>query len=353
MLPPEVVRATVAPLLGHLDPDYLRIMEETQGLLRQVFQTANETTLVLPATGGAGMEAALDNFLEPGDTAIVCVAGFFGGRLAELAHRTGATVVRVEAPWGKIVDPAAVEKALKAQAKVKLVALVHGETSTGVAQPLADIVRLAHEHDALLVVDTVASLGGVDVPVDALGIDVCYSGSQKCLSAPPGLAPITANDRAMHIARTRKTPVHSWYLDLTLHEKYWGAEHLYHHTGPALMMYAMREALRLTLEEGLPERFARHKMVSDALVAGLEDLGFRLFSDPAHRLPTLTAVLLPEGLDDSTARRRLLYEFGIEVGGGLGPYRGKMWRIGTMGYSARMNNVMLLLEAISRILRGA
>lgn len=350
-MPPDVARAMMAPLVGHLDPQLFRLLDETAALLRLVFQTQNRMTLTLPATGMGGMEAMLLNLLEPGDTVIIGVAGFFADRMTNIAGRIGAKVVRVEAEWGQPVPAEAIQAALKANPGTKLVALVHGETSTGLEQPIKEIADLAHAAGALLLVDAVASLGGVNLPVDEWGIDACYTGSQKCLSAPPGMAPITLNDRAMAVIRQRRTPIPSFYFDLTLLERYWGSERLYHHTTPAHFIYAMHEACRLVVEEGLSARFARHKAMSDRLVAGLAELDLSLFTNPAHKLATLTAVLLPPGLDDVAIRRRLLNEYNIEIGGGLGAYKGRMWRIGLMGYSARQANVDLLLAALREILK--
>jgi len=350
-MPPDVVRAMMAPVIGHLDPQLFRLLDETAALLRLIFQTQNRMTLTLPATGMGGMEAMLLNLLQPGDTVIIGVAGFFADRMTNIAGRIGAKVIRVEAEWGQPVPAEAIQAALKANPGTRLVALVHGETSTGLEQPIKEIATLAHAAGALLLVDAVASLGGVNIPVDEWGIDACYTGSQKCLSAPPGMAPITLNDRAMTVVRQRRTPLPSFYFDLTLLERYWGSERLYHHTTPVHFIYAMHEACRLVVEEGLAARFARHKALSDRLVAGLAALDLPLFTNPAHKLPSLTAVLLPPGLDDAAIRRRLLNEYNIEIGGGLGPYKGKMWRIGLMGYSARQANVDLVLAALREILR--
>lgn len=349
-LPPAVVEALIAPLTGHKDPAYLRVMDETADLLRQVFCTQNTVTLALPGTGGAGMEACLVNLLEPGDRVIIGMNGLFGERMVEIARRINAEVVPLEAPWGQIIEPDAVRRAL-AQKPTKLVALVHGETSTGILQPIAEIARLAHEHGALIAVDTVATLGGIEVPCDAWGVDLCYSGSQKCLSAPPGAAPVTVSERGMAAIRGRRVPVASWYMDLSLHERYWQGERIYHHTAPVLTMYALREACRLAVEEGLPARWARHERLFAGLVAGLEALGLELFAAPAHRLPTVAAIKVPDGVNDARVRGILLDEYGIEIAGGLGAYAGRMWRIGIMGYSASRANVLLVLAALEQALR--
>ncbi len=349
-LPPAVLQALIAPLTGHKDPAYLRVMDETADLLRQVFCTRNPVTLALPGTGGAGMEACLVNLLEPGDRVLVGTNGLFGERMVEIARRNGAEVVPVEAEWGRIVEPEAVRRAL-ADKRTKLVTLVHGETSTGVLQPVEEIVAMAHEHGALVAVDAVATLGGIAIPCDRWDVDLCYSGSQKCLSAPPGAAPVTVSERGMAAIRGRQVPVASWYMDLSLHEKYWLGERIYHHTAPVLTMYALREACRLAVEEGLEARWARHQRLFAALVAGLEALGLELFAAPAHRLPTVAAIRVPEGVNDARVRGTLLDEFGIEIAGGLGAYAGRMWRIGIMGYSASQANVVLVLAALEQALR--
>jgi alanine-glyoxylate transaminase/serine-glyoxylate transaminase/serine-pyruvate transaminase len=332
-----------------MDPAYFAIMDDVAAMLRQVFVTANPMTFCLPTTGMGAMETAFANLVEPGDTVIIGVAGFFAGRMVEIARRLGAQVTTVETEWGQPVPVESMRPVIE-RMRPKVVALVHGETSTGVEQPIAEMVALAHDHSALVLVDTVASLGGVPFPVDRLGVDICYGGSQKCLSAPPGIAPITVAPRAMEAIRARRTPVPSFYMDLTLQAHYWGDEHLYHHTPAIPLMYAMHEALRLVLAEGLEARWQRHAQVSKALRAGLTAMGLRLFATPAHRLASLTTVVVPPGVDEARLRRELLQEYDIEIGGGLGPYKGKLWRIGLMGHSARMPNVMLLLTALEDLL---
>ena len=341
-----------APLVGHLDPVFITMMEEVKALLRLVFATGNALTFPISGTGSAGMEAAVVNLVEPGDEVIVGVNGVFGTRLAEIVERAGATAMRVEAPWGRIVRAEQVEAALKQCRRPKLVALVHAETSTGAWQPLEDAAQLAHAHGALLLADTVTSLGGLPVEIDAWGVDVAYSGTQKCLSCPPGLAPITFGARAREVLRARRTRVQSWYLDVTLLEQYWGEERVYHHTAPISMNYALREALRLVAEEGLEARFARHRVNHEALAAGLGALGLALAAEPGHRLPTLNAVAVPEGVDEARVRGRLLAEHGIEIGGGLGPMKGRVWRIGLMGESSRRSSVLTLLAALEDGLRA-
>lgn len=347
---PRVLRAMATPLLGHLDPEFLVLMNETKELLQYVFQTQNELTLPVPGTGSAGMEAAVCNILEPGDTIVIGVNGYFGQRLSEMAARCGAQVVPVQAPWGRIVEPDDIAQALRGR-QAKVVAVVHAETSTGVLQPLQPIADLAHAHDALFLVDTVTSLGGHPVQVDEWGIDVCYSGTQKCLSCPPGLAPITLNARATEVLHRRRSKVQSWYLDLSLVERYWGQERFYHHTAPISMNYALREALRLIYEEGLEARFQRHHLNHLALMAGMQAMGLEPFvADEAQRLWSLNAVRIPDGIEEAKVRVQLLQEFGIEIGGGLGELKGRIWRVGLMGYSSSRRNVLLFLGALEHVL---
>jgi alanine-glyoxylate transaminase/serine-glyoxylate transaminase/serine-pyruvate transaminase len=345
---PRVFQAMMAPILGHLDPDFLHIMDETKDLLRAVFRTQNEQTIAVSGTGSAGMEAAVGNLVEPGERVVVCICGFFGDRIAEMASRYGAEVTRVEAEWGRIIEPEAVEAALKATGRTKLVAIVHAETSTGILQPLDDIVRLAHGHGALLMADTVTSLGGCEVAVDDWAIDACHSASQKCLSCPPGMAPLTLSAAAVNALRSRETKVRSWYLDMTLLDNYWGGKRAYHHTAPMTMVYALREGLRLVLEEGLEARVGRHQRNGQALRAGLEAIGLTLHAQEGYRLPLLTTVGIPEGIEDVKLRRALLYEHNIEIGGGLGPLAGKVWRIGLMGVGSSAENVLAVLAAMEQ-----
>ncbi len=349
MVHPRVLRALATPPIGHLDPEFITIMNEIQELLRFVFETANRLTLPISGTGSAGMEAALCNFIEPGDPVLICVNGYFGERMVDMAARYGAEVHRIDVPWGAIFTARQVEDALRAH-PVKLVAIVHAETSTGALQPLEEIAEVTHRYGALLLVDAVTSLGGLPVEVDRIGIDICYSGSQKCLGCPPGLAPITVSPRAEEVLRTRKTRVANWYLDLTMVQKYWGNDRTYHHTAPINMNYALREGLRLIEEEGLQERFARHRRNAQMLWDGLAELGLTLHVPLDHRLPSLTTVRVPEGVDEAAVRRRLLDEYTIEIAGGLGALRGKIWRIGLMGHSSRPENVVALLGALERIL---
>ncbi len=345
----RVLRALAAPTLGHLDPEYLKIMDETRQMLRQVFQTNNEMTIAISGTGSAGMEACVCNLIEPGDEMIVCVNGVFGGRMKDVAERYGAKVHAIEAEWGRGIDPDQVRIALQEHPKTKAFGIVHAETSTGEHQPLEDIAQLVKGHGALFVVDAVTSLGGIDVPVDRLGIDACYSGTQKCLSCPPGLSPVTFSPRAVDVVMSRKTKVTSWYLDITMLKNYWGSDRVYHHTAPINMTYALREALQMVLEEGLSQRIIRHERNHQLLRAGLESLGLKYI--PEHSLTTLNAVHIPSGIDDATVRKRLLHDYNIEIGAGLGPFKGKAWRFGLMGSSSSLQNVALVLSALETILQ--
>jgi alanine-glyoxylate transaminase/serine-glyoxylate transaminase/serine-pyruvate transaminase len=347
-VPARVLQALAAPTIGHLDPVYLRLMDEVRSLLQAVFRTSNSLTLAVPGTGSAGMEACLANLLEPGDEAIICVAGVFGGRMREVAERQGAAVHSVEVAWGETVSPEAVQAALSAHPRSKLVGIVHAETSTGAHQPLEEISAVVHQAGALLLVDAVTSLGGHELDVDGWRIDACYSGTQKCLSCPPGLAPVTFGPAALAALDARRTKVRSWYLDLSLIRSYWGGDRVYHHTAPINMTYALREALAIVVEEGLEARVGRHRLHHRALRAGLEAMGLRYL--PARSLATLNAVHVPAGADDPVVRRRLLDEFGIEIGGGLGPFKGKAWRIGLMGASSTRRNVSAVLSALETIL---
>jgi alanine-glyoxylate transaminase/serine-glyoxylate transaminase/serine-pyruvate transaminase len=347
---PRVLKAMATPLIGHLDPEFLKIMDEIKEMVQRTLQTQNQLTFVVSAPGSAGMETCLVNLLEPGDEALICVHRVFGNRMADIVERCGAKLIRVDAPWGKPIDPRQVKEALR-KCKPKLVAIVHAETSTGVLQPLEEISRLTHEAGALFVVDAVTSYCGTEVKVDDWGIDAIYSGSQKCLSAPPGLSPVSFSQKAVEVLEKRKTKVQSWFLDLSLVRSYWaGAKRAYHHTAPVSAMFAFREALRLVLEEGLEERFKRHQRNHILLRDGLEAMGFEFLVDPGYRLPMLNAVKLPTGVEDATTRKRLLDEFNIEVGGGLGDFAGKIWRVGLMGNSSNANHINTLLGALKTIL---
>jgi alanine-glyoxylate transaminase/serine-glyoxylate transaminase/serine-pyruvate transaminase len=347
---PRVLKAMSTPLIGHLDPDFLTIMNETKMMLQEVFQTKNEFTIALSGTGSAGMEACLVNLLEPGDKALVCVNGLFSERMVEIVKRCQAEPIIIESEWGTIVKPGQVEEALKKAGRVKLIAVVHAETSTGACQPLEEISALAKKSGALFVVDTVTSLGGIPVKVDEWQIDATYSGTQKCLSCPPGLSPVSFSERAFTVINDRKYKIQSWYLDVQLLRNYWGKERFYHHTAPISMVYALRESLRLVLEEGLENCFNRHQLHSKALVAGLEAMGLKMVVLASYRLPELNAVYIPEGINDAMVRSALLNEYGIEIGGGLGKFKGKVWRVGLMGYSSKKANVMLFLSALEDIL---
>lgn len=344
----RVMQALAAPVVGHLDPAFVQCMGEVREMLRFVFETANPTTLALSATGSGGMEAALVNLMEPGDTVAIGLNGYFGERLSEMARRLGGNVVGIEAEWGQPVALGQVADTLE-QTGARIVCLVHAETSTGVLQPLEGLQELMEAHDSYLVVDAVTSLGGHSVGVDSNGIDVCYSGTQKALSAPPGLAPITFSERAMERIRSRSAKASSWYLDILLVDQYWG-ERVYHHTAPVSLFYALREALRLIQEEGLEARWQRHSLTHRALVAGVEAMGLEMLVEPELRLWTLNAVKIPEGVDDASVRSRLLQDFSIEIGAGLGPLRDKVWRIGLMGSGSTRNNVLLLLSALEDVL---
>jgi len=337
------------PLVGHLDPDFLDIMNETMDMLRRLFQTKNTLTIPVSGTGSAGMEAALCNVIEEGDEVLVCVNGVFGQRMSDIVERCRGKLTTVEADWGRIIPPEQVKSALE-KGRPKVVAVVHAETSTGVLQPLEEIGRMVRGHDALFLVDTVTSLAGAPVKVDEGGIDICYSGTQKCLSCPPGLAPITFGDRAMAAIRNRKQKVQSWYLDMSMIERYWGQERFYHHTAPISMIYAFHEALRVIHEEGLEQRFQRHRTNGAALAAGLEAMGLKLLAQEEYRAPMLTTVGIPDGVADTNVRKKLLNNYLIELGGGLGDFKGKAWRVGLMGYSSTKRNVLCLLSALESIL---
>ena len=354
MVHPRVLRALSTPLVGHLDSAFLGVMNDIQTLLRGVFQTKNRFTIAVSGTGSAGMEASMVNIVEPGDTVIVGVNGVFGTRWATIVERCGGKAIRVEAPWGQIIEAEAIEQALRQSGPVKAVAIVQAETSTGVWQPLEPIARLCREYDTLFLVDAVTSLGGVPVEVDRWGIDICYSGTQKCLSCPPGLSPFTLSERALAAIKSRRTPCQSWYLDMSLIADYWAeGTRAYHHTAPISMLYALREALRLVDEEGMPARFARHQLNSDALTAGLIELGLQPLPPIGYRLPMLTCVTVPSNIPDAEIRTDLLSMYGIEIGGGLGPLTGTVWRIGFMGESSTEAHVLTLLNALEEIyIRG-
>lgn len=346
---PSVLAAMSAPTVGHLDPYFLKVMDEMQTMLRQVFRTENKLTLAVSGTGSAGMETCVVNLIERGDKMLVCKNGVFGGRMADVAERAGAEVTVIERPFGEIFTAEEIESAIQ-KTKPKVVGIVHAETSTGAWQPLEDISKTVHDAGALFLVDTVTSLGGVPVEVDAWELDAVYSGTQKCLSCPPGLAPVTFSPRAVEAIDKRKTKIASWYLDMTMVRNYWGEDRSYHHTAPINMNYGLHEALRLVLEEGLSERHERHMRNHLALKAGLAAMGLEYAVPDDHCLPVLNAVKIPAGTDDALVRKQLLNEFGIEIGGGLGPMKGKTWRIGLMGEASTPRNVLLFLAALERCL---
>ncbi len=350
MVPSRVLQAMAHPLIGHLDPKFIELMKEVQELLRYVFQTKNQMTLPISGTGSAGMEATVANLLEPGDTIMIGVNGYFGERLCDMAGRYGAIVNRLDKPWGEVFTPEEIDAALRKQ-PAKVVAIIHAETSTGALTPLEGMAEVVHKHGALLLVDCVTSLGGIPLKIDEWDIDIAYSGTQKCMSCPPGLGPVTVGARAREVFHQRKTKVANWYLDMTMLEHYWGDERTYHHTAPISMNFAIREALRLVYEEGLEARHLRHRENSQILWDGLEDLGLQLIVPVERRLPSLTTVAIPDGVNDVDIRKRLLEEYNIEIAGGLGVFKGKAWRIGLMGYSSRKENVILLLSALSRLLK--
>jgi len=347
---PRVLKALATPMIGHLDPQFIQIMDEVMEMTRQVFQTKNQVTSVISATGSAGMETCFVNLLEAGDTALVCVNGVFGNRMCDIVERCGAKLVRIDAPWGKPIEPAQVKAALE-KCSPKLVAIVHAETSTGVLQPLEEISKIVYDAGALFVVDAVTSLGGTQVKVDEWNIDAIYSGTQKCLSAPPGLSPVSFSPKSIKAMDSRKTKVQSWYLDLSMIRNYWaGAKRAYHHTGPISMVYSIHEALRIVHEEGLEARFERHKQNHAKLRDGLEAMGFEFLVAPEYRLPMLNAVKIPTGFDDAIVRSRLLNEYNIEIGAGLGEFAGKVWRIGIMGESCTLNHINMVLAALKQIM---
>ena len=347
---PSVLQAMAKPLVGHLDPVFIRLMEEIKTMLRAVFQTRYEMTFPVSGTGSAGMEFCFVNLIEPGDEVIIGVNGVFGGRMVDVAQRFGANVTKVETAWGRIIEAQAVADALKHARRPKLVAMVHAETSTGALTPVEEISRLAHEAGALFVLDTVTSLAGCRVDIDGWNVDGVYSGTQKCLSCPPGLAPVSLNQRALEIARTRKTKVPSWYLDVNLLASYWGQDRVYHHTAPISMNYGLHEALRLVLEEGLENRWRRHEQNHLALKRGLAAMGLAYSAQEGHQLWQLNAVNVPAGIDEAVVRKRLLDDFNIEIGAGLGPLKGRIWRIGLMGETSTVANVRTFLRALGQIL---
>jgi len=346
---PRVLEAMARPTIGHLDPAFLEVLNEIHELLQYTFQTRNELTFAVSGTGSAGMETCVVNIIEPGDPMLVCINGVFGKRMADVAERCRADVSTIETEWGKAFTPDEVKQALKKHS-AKVVGIVHAETSTGVCQPLEDISKIVHDAGALLLVDTVTSLAGMKVDVDGWQIDACYSGTQKCLSCPPGLSPVTFSDAAVKAIDARKTKVQSWYLDVTMIRQYWGSERLYHHTAPVNMNYALLESLRMIKEESLEQRWARHLANHKVLKAGLAAIGINYVPEPGYELPMLNAVAIPAGVDDVAVRQQLLSEFNIEIGGGLGNFKTKAWRIGLMGSASTLSNVLLFLSALEKCL---
>jgi alanine-glyoxylate transaminase/serine-glyoxylate transaminase/serine-pyruvate transaminase len=349
---PRVLEALARPTIGHLDPVFVQMMGEMKSLLQYAFQTLNQLTLPVSAPGSAGMETCFVNLVEPGDKVIVCQNGVFGGRMKENVERCGGSPIMVQDEWGTVVDPSKLEEALKAHPDAKVVAFVHAETSTGAQSDAKTLVQLAHEHDCLTIVDTVTSLGGTPVLVDEWEIDAVYSGTQKCLSAPPGLSPLSFSDRAADVVRKRKQPVQSWFLDLNLVMGYWGegATRAYHHTAPINNLYGLHESLVILQEEGLENAWARHEHHHQALRAGLEAMGMQFVVKEGDRLPQLNAVTIPDGVDDATVRRRLLKEYDLEIGAGLGALAGKVWRLGLMGHACNSRNVRYCLSALENVL---
>lgn len=351
---PRILEAMSRPTIGHLDPEFIRMMDEMKALLQYAFQTKNKMTMPVSAPGSAGMECCFVNLVEPGDQVIVCQNGVFGGRMKENVTRSGGIVIPVDDEWGKPVDPAKLEEALKANPEAKIVAFVHAETSTGALSDAKTLVALAHKHDCLTIVDTVTSLGGVPVLVDEWDIDATYSGSQKCLSCTPGLSPVSFNEAAVNKISQRKHPVQSWFLDLNLVMAYWGegAKRAYHHTAPINALYALHEALVILQEEGLEATWERHHKNHLALHAGIKAMGLEFIAKEGERLPQLNTVTIPEGVDDAAVRNKLLQDYNLEIGGGLGALAGKAWRIGLMGFASNKTNVLLFLGALDSILTG-
>ena len=347
----RVLKAMTTPMLGYLDSQFVEVMDDTVALLRQVFGTENGLTLPVSGTGTAGMEAALTNIIEPGDGIVVGINGYFGERIADIATRCGGVVTTVETEWGTHIPPEKIAEAVEKISSPKLVALVHAETSTGILQPLTDAIEIAHNSGALFLADCVTSLGGQPIDIDVRGIDIAYSCTQKCLGGPPGLSPISFSERAVDVIRNRKTPIQSFYLDMTLLENYWyGEKRSYHHTVSMSMIYALREALRVVLEEGLAARYARHERNAGALLAGAKAINLQPIAEAGYRAPMLTTLRIPDGIDDTSIRQRLITDYNIEIGAGFSIFAGKAWRIGLMGESANEQNVMLVLNALEKLL---
>ena len=346
---PRVLQAMAHPTIGHLDGQFLNVLNDIREMLQQAFQTKNQLTLAVSGTGSSGMETCVVNLIEPGDKMLICIAGVFGMRMTDVAQRAGAEVTTINVPWGQVFEPQQIQEAIDKNGPFKVVGIVHAETSTGAAQPIQPISEVVKKSGALLLVDAVTSLAGMEVDVDGWEIDACYSGTQKCLSCPPGLAPVTFSPKAEEIIGGRKNKVVSWYLDMNMVRQYWGSERLYHHTAPINMNYALHEALSIVLEEGLEKRWQRHKAAHELLKSGLEAMDVQFLANENHRLPMLNAVA-PKGLEEGPIRKRLMDDYDIEIGGGLGDYAGKAWRIGLMGESATEGHVNKLLSALKEIL---
>ena len=349
---PRILSAMARPTIGHLDPEFIRMMDEVKAMLQYAFQTKNPMTMPVSAPGSAGMETCFANLVEPGDKVIVCINGVFGNRMRENVERCGGTCVEVKDDWGTAVSPYKVEAALVANPDAKIVAFVHAETSTGACSDVKTICEIAHKHNCLTIVDAVTSLGGVELKVDEWGVDSIYSGTQKCLSCVPGLSPVSFNEAALDKVRNRKTKVQSWFLDLNLVMGYWGqgAKRAYHHTAPVNTLYALHESLVMLKEEGLENAHARHRAMHNKLKVGLEEMGIKFLVDESVRLPQLNSVWIPEGVDDAAVRSELLTKYNLEIGSGLGDFAGKVWRIGTMGFSATEENILFCLAALKDVL---
>ena len=350
---PRVLEAMSRPTIGHMDPEFIRMMDELKSLLQYAFKTKNEMTMVVSGPGSAGMESCFVNLVEPGEKVVVCQNGVFGGRMKENVERSGGVPVMVEEEWGRAVDPNKLEETLKKNPETKIVAFVHAETSTGAASDAQTLNRIAHQYNCLTIVDTVTSLGGIPLALDEWGVDATYSGSQKCLSCTPGLSPLSLNERAMGKVKKRKKKVQSWFMDLTLVSAYWSgqAKRAYHHTAPIHALYGLHEALLILKEEGLENSWARHRKNHETLRRGLEALGLKFLVGEKERLPQLNSIFVPEGCEDGTVRQRLLHEFGLEIGAGLGPLAGKIWRIGLMGHSSNEKNISFCLESLAKVLK--
>ncbi|MBO9481881.1 alanine--glyoxylate aminotransferase family protein [Salinisphaera sp. G21_0] len=349
---PRITEALARPTIGHLDPEFIRMMDELKSLIQYAFKTSNQLTLPISAPGSAGMEACFANLVEEGDKVIVCINGVFGGRMKENVIRMGGTAITVDSDWGRAVDPKAVEETLNAHPDAKVLAFVHAETSTGARSDAKTLCQLARKHNCLTIVDTVTSLAGSELEVDGWGVDAVYSGSQKCLSCVPGLSPVSFSEAAVEKIQARKTPVRSWFLDMNLVMGYWGGDgkRAYHHTAPVNQLYALHEALCLLQEEGLDNSWQRHQRHHQALVAGLAAMGLEMLVPEEERLAQLNAVVIPEGVDDLAVRQQLLAEYNLEIGAGLGAFAGKVWRIGLMGYAANQTNVLHCLSALESAL---